>query len=107
MSKSNLETIFSKQIKLLKLQEPYREYRFHPVRRWRFDFAYPDLMLAVEIEGGTWSGGRHTRGSGFEKDCEKYGEAMLLGWSVYRCTGSMVRSGAAIYMLDKLIKLRK
>ena len=103
MSKSKLETLFSNQVKMLKLPVPVQEYKFHSTRKWRFDFAYPDLKLAVEIEGGTWSGGRHTRGAGFENDCIKYGEALLLGWTVYRCTGGMVKSGLAIETLEKLI----
>ena len=102
MSAIEEELLF--QIRALKLPEPEREHRFHPVRRWRFDFAWPDLMLACEVEGGTWANGRHSRGSGFEKDCEKYGEAMLLGWDVYRCTSGMVKSGAAIDTIHKLME---
>lgn len=81
------------------------EYRFHQTRRWRFDFANPELMLAIEVEGGTWNGGRHTRGGGFEKDCEKYNEAMALGWNVARFTTGMVKSGKAFDTIEKLIKL--
>lgn len=81
------------------------EHRFHPVRKWRFDFANPDLMLAIEVEGGTYSGGRHNRGPGFQADCEKYGEAMLLGWNVYRCTTQMVKNGQAFETIKALIEL--
>jgi very-short-patch-repair endonuclease len=73
-----------------------REHRFHPVRRWRFDFAWPELMFAAEVEGGTWVHGRHTRGAGVAKDLEKYNEAMLLGWNVARFDSGMVKSGKAI-----------
>lgn len=66
------------------------EYRFHPIRRWRFDFADPALMIAVEIEGGTWVGGRHITGSGYAKDCEKYNTATALGWRVFRFTPQML-----------------
>lgn len=75
------------------------------VRDWRFDFAWPELMIAVEAEGGTYTNGRHTRGTGFEEDCIKYGEAMKLGWSVYRCTGGMIKSGVAINTIEILIKM--
>jgi len=101
---SAIEESLAFQIKAMKLPEPVREYRFHPTRRWRFDFAWPDLMLAVETEGGTWTNGRHNRGKGFEADCEKYGEAMLLGWSVYRCTSGMVKSGVAVETIGKLME---
>jgi very-short-patch-repair endonuclease len=60
------------------------EYRFHPVRRWRFDMAFPEPKVAVEIEGGVWTGGRHVRGKGFRKDCEKYNTAAAMGWRVLR-----------------------
>ena len=48
------------------LAAPIREHRFAPPRRWRFDYAWPDRRLALEVEGGTWTGGRHVRGRGYE-----------------------------------------
>jgi len=95
MAKSELEIMYAWQVKHFGLPEPQRQYRFHPKRKWVFDFAWPPVKLAVEIEGGTWSNGRHTRGSGFEGDCEKYNTAALDGWLVLRFTGGMVHSGAA------------
>lgn len=64
-----------------------REYRFHPVRRWRFDFAWPAEKLAVEIEGR----GRHQTFVGFRNDCEKYNAALQLGWRVLRFPASDVK----------------
>ena len=61
-----------------------REYRFHPTRRWRFDFADPETKVAVEIDGGAFIGGRHTRGVGFVKDQEKLNTATSMGWRVFR-----------------------
>jgi very-short-patch-repair endonuclease len=66
------------------------EHKFHPTRRWRFDFANIPAKVAIEVEGGQWSGGRHTRGSGYSADCEKYNEAQLCGWVVFRLTGEMI-----------------
>lgn len=83
---------------------PVVEHRFHPVRRWRFDYALPKHYLAFECEGGVWSGGRHTRGKGFLKDMEKYNTAQLMGWTVYRFTPQMVRSGEALDLYEKAIK---
>jgi len=64
------------------------EYRFHPTRKWRFDFALPGLKLAIELDGGAFLpfGGRHGRGMGMVKDCEKYRAAADLGWRVWRFT---------------------
>ncbi len=81
---------------------------FHPSRKWRFDFAFPHLHppLAIECEGGTWSRkSRHTSGRGFEKDCEKYNAATLLGWRVLRFTGDQVRDGRAIDVIVEAMKL--
>lgn len=76
--------------------KPIPEYRLDVERKWRFDFAFPDEMIAVEIEGGIWSGGRHTRGKGFELDCAKYNYAAKLGWRVLRYSTGMVTAGTAI-----------
>lgn len=80
-----------------------REYVFAKPRRYRFDFAWPELRIAVELEGGIWSNGRHTRGQGYESDCRKYNLAQCLGWVVLRYTRGMVESGEAIRDLQELI----
>jgi len=63
-----------------------KELKFHPVRKWRFDYAIPDYKVALEVEGGVWSGGRHTSSKGFLGDMEKYNTATLMGWKVLRTT---------------------
>lgn len=60
------------------------EYRFHPTRKWRFDYADPENKIAVEIDGGAFIQGRHTRGLGFIKDQDKCNAAVVLGWRVFR-----------------------
>lgn len=64
--------------------EPVQEYEFHHERQWRFDFAFPDKLLAVELEGGVWSGGRHVTGQGYIDDLEKYNAAVMQGWKLLR-----------------------
>ena len=64
--------------------ETKREYRFHPTREWRFDFAIPAVRVAIEVEGGVWNGGRHFRPEGYLRDMEKYNEAAACGWLVIR-----------------------
>lgn len=83
---SRLENKFMNLILDGKLPVPEKEHRFDKTRRWRFDFAYPKIKLAIEIEGAVWTQGRHTRGIGFIKDCEKYNAATLQGWKVLRYT---------------------
>jgi len=102
MKQSELEMELAFHIRAVDLPEPEREYQFHPKRKWRFDFAWPGIKLAAECEGGTWNRGRHTRGSGFEKDCEKYNAAVLLGWRVLRFTNKMIASGEAIETLEEI-----
>ena len=82
------------------------EYRFDAERRWRFDFAWPDLLFAVEVEGITYDGGRHQRVEGFENDLDKYQSAMLQGWTVYRVTKKQINNLDALttvqFMLERL-----
>jgi very-short-patch-repair endonuclease len=70
---------------------PVEEYRFHDKRRWRFDYAFVPEGVAVEIEGGVYSGGGHTRGKHYQSDCEKYNTATLMGWRVLRYTTVCLR----------------
>lgn len=96
-----LEDRLAFQMKAFGLKEPAaREYRFDPLRRWRFDFAWPEYHLAVEVEGLIWTGGRHQRIAGFEADTEKYNAAAAAGWTVLRFTGTHVRSGAAVRRIE-------
>lgn len=100
-SGSYLEAIFADQVSIAGLPCPTREHRFHPVRRWLFDFAWPVFRLALEIEGGLYHKGRHTTLSGFTKDCEKYNVATLMGWRVLRVTGAQVKSGEALNWIQE------
>ena len=100
---SAAEEMLALQLRAVGL-EPVREYRFHPVRRWRIDFAWPDHKLAVEVEGGVYSGGRHTRGAGFEADCVKYNTLAQEGWTLYRYTPRMVRTGEALEQIQAYIR---
>ena len=100
------EARFALSILALGLPQPEREYRFHPQRKWRFDFAWPKLKIAFEVDGGLKLG-RHTTPKGFKGDCEKCNEAMLLGWAVYRMTGEDVKNGEAIKLLCRVLTKRE
>ena len=88
------------QLRALGLPAPEREHRVVADRRWRFDFAWPAERLALEIEGGVWIRGRHTRPSGYLKDVEKYNRAALEGWRILRATPQDVRSGKAAQLVE-------
>lgn len=94
------------QLKALKLPPWQTEYRFHATRLWRFDIAFPELKLAIEVEGGLYVQGRHSRGAGAEADMDKYGEAFALGWSVLRVSPRKVKSGAAVMWVERAIRDR-
>lgn len=86
---------------------PVPEFRFHPVRKWRADFAFPARMILIEIEGGVWIQGRHQTGKGFSADCEKYSHAALLGYRVFRFTPDMVKSGEAVQMVMEALNAHR
>lgn len=77
------------------IETPAKEFRFHPERRWRFDYAWPNWRVAVEIEGGIWNRGAHVRGAHFLSDCEKYNSAGKIGWRVFRFSPQQLKKGEA------------
>ncbi len=96
---SRLEATLALHMKAAGLN-PVPEFQFHKPRRWRFDFAFPDQKVAVECEGGTFSGGRHVRGKGFALDCQKYNQASIDGWTLLRFTGAMITDGTALQTIE-------
>lgn len=87
----NKETILMALLARFGREAVVQEHRFHPTRRWRFDYAVPSRMLAVEYEGhGATGGGKHVGGhasvTGMAGDAEKYNQAQALGWKVVRLT---------------------
>lgn len=78
-----------------------REHRFHPERKWRFDFALPDKLIACEYEGIHSEKSRHTTVTGYQGDIEKYNEATALGWRVLRFTAKTYKT--VIKELHKLV----
>lgn len=83
--------------------ECVKEYKFHPIRKWRFDYAIPEHKIALEVEGGVWTGGRHTRAQGFLGDIEKYNTATLMGWRVFRTTPDELYKTATINLIKHAI----
>lgn len=90
-----------------------QQYRFHPERKWRFDFAFPDELVAVELDGGIFAAengqvaGKHARGAGRLKDYEKRNAAAELGWLVLCYGPPQVRSGEAAIQIERLVRARR
>jgi very-short-patch-repair endonuclease len=116
---SQLSETFYFHIKDLGIPEPEKEYRFIAeklgkgkglrerllkanLKDWRFDFAWPDQKIAVEIEGGIYVKGGHVRGKIYTDNCRKYNEAGLRGWMVLRFTTDLIESGEAFSTLEKV-----
>lgn len=98
--------VFLRALKVRRLPLPECEWKFEAKRRWRFDYAWPEKMVALEVEGGVWTGGRHTRGAGFVKDMEKYNRAAVLGWRLLRVTPDKLVSFGTFEMLRQIFCLR-
>ena len=80
--------IVAKTFKMQGLPKPTFELRFHPVRRWRFDLAWEDQKVALEVQGGIWTNGRHSRGAAMLKEWEKLNTAAGMGWRILYCQPS-------------------
>jgi hypothetical protein len=92
------------QIVATGLPRPVAEHQFHPKRKWRFDWAWLDAKLGVEIDGGTRQTGRHNRHEGYSEDCVKLNEAVVLGWRVLRFTSEQVADGYALATITKALE---
>ena len=84
-----------------------QEHIFFPCRRWRIDFAIVDLKIGIEIEGGVWANGRHTRGKGFIEDMEKYNAAATLGWVILRFTPHDLNKITTFETIKKVVESKK
>ncbi len=97
LERNKLENDLYGQIKLAGLDDGLEtQYRWNPDREWKADFAYPDLKIIIEINGGSHIQGRHNRHKGYEEDLEKANQAQLSGWLYLSFTGDMVRDGRAV-----------
>lgn len=102
-SKQPVRDVFTVICKTDLKVECVKEFKFHPVRKWRFDYAIPEHKIALEVEGGVWSGGRHTSPKGFLGDIEKYNTATLMGWRVFRTTPEDLYKTATIKLIKTAI----
>lgn len=119
---SNEKILFANHIKQATGFKPVSEFRFTKERRWRLDYAIPELKIAIEVEGGrfkkttyydkkagkfrTHIGGRHNTATGFKNDMEKYNELAALGWLLVRTTPEELFSAQTLNIVQRCIKNR-
>lgn len=96
------EDTLAEALVMVGLPRPEREYRFAPPRRWRADIAYPERKVLIEVDGGIFTKGRHTRPQGFINDIEKRNEAQAMGYIVWVVPGHVDMLEAASEIATKL-----
>lgn len=117
MTKSNLEEVLAFHMQVVGLPDPVREFKFHPKRQWRADFAWPEYKVIVEVQGGIWMkptsrghGKGHAHPKRIRQDCEKSNEAQIMGWLVVKLVdshiGTMMSGGKAIDYVTRALKAR-
>ena len=102
---------FDKLCDLAGLVMPIAEYRFAPPRKWRFDWAWPlahrgevVMPLALEVQGGVWTQGRHVRGAALVKEFEKLNAAAAAGFRVLFVTPQQIENGEALAFAEKALR---
>jgi len=86
---------------------PKLEFKFHPDRRWRFDFAWEEKKIAIEVQGGLFIGGAHSRGAYIVKSQEKYNNAALMGWRIFYFQPKEFNNGIATEILDQVFGIQR
>jgi len=97
------ERAFFEALRSARLPIPDAEYRFAPPRKWAFDYAWITQRIALEVERGAWTRGRHTRGVGYMKDLIKYNEASVRGWTLIRVTPQMFVRPETVELVQRAI----
>lgn len=109
--RARFEDLFAQQVAAARLAPPLRQYAFAKAlgRRWDADFAWPDLKLLAEVDGGIWrrGGGAHSHPTNILRDMAKQNDAVLLGWRVLRFTTDEVTSGYALALLRRVMDPRE
>jgi very-short-patch-repair endonuclease len=99
------EEMFSVQLKTLGVPSPVQQFKFVPDRKFSADFAWPDRMILVELEGGIWrrGGGAHSHPSNILRDIEKQTLAAFHGYRVFRFWENDIKSWTAAKMMADVL----
>jgi hypothetical protein len=87
------------------IPSPLLEHKFALPRKWRFDFAWPAHKVALEVQGGIWNGGRHSRGASLLKEWEKLNQAAIQGWRILYCQPKDLCTTAMIETLEAALNV--
>ena len=104
---SPLEDTFAFQLDAAGLTGYVREFQAIPGRKFRFDFAFVKERLLIEINGGTYSKGAHSTGTGIARDYEKFRLGQACGWEVYPFDTKEVKNGTALAAVEKFLRGEK
>lgn len=104
---SELEAILANRLAIAGLPLGVPQYRFVPGRQFRWDRAYPERMVAIEVQGGTWSQNGHARPSMIQRDCLKLSMGAALGWRVLPLTREMIESGQAVDLIRQALGIEE
>ncbi len=88
------------------LPTPRFEWSFHPERKWRLDIAFIvncGVGVALEVQGGLFTQGRHTRGAALLDEYQKLNEAQIMGWAVLLVTWQQIDSGEAFALVERAL----
>ncbi len=95
---SKIEELLAEQIAAAALPVPVREFKHVHGRRFRLDFAWPDRMIGVEVQGMV-----HRIKKRFEADIEKRALGLLAGWRIMEVSGASIRSGQAVKWIGEML----
>jgi hypothetical protein len=129
--RESAEQLFASQCRSYRLPKFITQHMFaleELGRKWKFDVAFPEYRVAIEIEGlvvqrlhvatlddagkiqklelKTIVTGRHATVQGFTEDCEKYANAAALGWTVVRFAQKQVASSYAVQLTQRALFAR-
>ena len=101
---SKLEALLLEKIREAQLPEPEREYKALKDRQFPWDLAWPEHRLLVEIQGGIYQRGAHSRGAGIERDMEKLNLATLAGYRSLQFSRGMIEDGTAVEVISRALE---
>lgn len=73
-------------------------------RRFRFDYVHLKSKTAIEVNGGNYINGRHTRGVALNSEYEKFNLAQIQGYQIFLLSGDMVTKNWLDAIAEHILK---